>query len=146
MALPNSYIGGLMSVSAAVPATIDSTGFGALAWTLVGKIVQIGPVGDTTDNISVPLLSGRVWHLNGAADGGEISFSYVYDTAPDSGQVIIVNNANSQINCSVKIVDPDSKISYFYGLFANLQDMERSNGNYKGLTGVIRVNSPTIRA
>lgn len=145
MAVPNSFIGALISVSAAVPATIDSAGFGALAWTLVGKIVTWGAVGDNTSNISIPLLSGRVLHLNGAADGGEIAFSLVYDTAPDAGQTIIINNSNSNVNCSVKIVDPDSKIAYNYGLFANVEDMERSNGNYKGLNGVFRVNSATVR-
>ena len=146
MAVPNSYIGALISVSAAVPATVDASGFNALSWTLVGKIVSWGSVGDTTDNISVPLLSGRVVHLNGASDGGEIAFTFVYDTAPDSGQTIIINNSNTNVNCSTKIVDPDSKIAYNFGLFANVQDMERTNGGYKGLSGVFRVNSATVRA
>ena len=47
---------------------------------------------------------------------------------------------------SCKITDPDGKLAYFYGLVANVQDQERNNSNFKGLTGVFRVNSATVRA
>ena len=145
MANPVSYIGAIVAVVASSPATQDSSGFGALSYTGVGKIVSWGATGDETAKIDIPLLAGRVLHVNGAADGGEIAFTYAYETAGDAGQAIIVANNNTQTNCSIKITDPDGKIAYIQGLFANVKDMERSNGNYKGLTGVFRVNSPTIR-
>lgn len=143
MALPSSYIGGTIGVVASTPATFDASGFGALSYTTVGKIVSWGPVGDTSADIAIPLLSGRVEHLNGAVDGGEIAFTVRFDT--DSGQTILVNNSNGSTNLSFKITDPDGKIAYFWGLVASVQDQERNNSNYKGLTGVVRVNSATVR-
>jgi len=143
MASPTSYIGAVIAVSVATPATIDSSGFGALSYTTVGKIVSWGAVGDTSDNIAIPLLAGRVEHVNGAADGGEIPFVVRYDS--DAGQTLLVNNSNNNVTVSVKITDPDGKLAYFYGIVANIQDQERNNSNFKGLTGVFRVNSATVR-
>lgn len=143
MAAASSYIGAVIAVSASTPATIDSSGFAALTYTTVGKVVSWGAVGDTSDNIAIPLLSGRVEHLNGAADGGEIAWAVRYDT--DAGQTILVNNNNNNTTISFKITDPDGKVIYAHGLVANVQDQERNNSNYKGLTGVFRVNSATVR-
>lgn len=143
MAAASSYIGAVVAVSASTPATIDSSGFSALSYTTVGKVVSWGAVGDTSDNISIPLLAGRVEHLNGAIDGGEIAWTVRYDT--DAGQTVLVNNSNNNTTLSIKITDPDGKIAYFHGLAANVQDQERNNSSYKGLTGVFRVNSATVR-
>jgi len=145
MGLPTSYIGALVQISASVPATVDSSGFGALSYTTIGKIVSVGQVGDTTENISIPLLAGRVEHVNGAADGGEIAMSFRYDGGTDAGQNIVLAQNNTQQNCSFKITDPDGKIEYFYGLLANYQASERNAQAYKGFGFVVRVNSATVR-
>jgi hypothetical protein len=144
MTNPISYIGATIGIVASSPATIDSSGFGALSYTTIGEVVSWGAVGDQTDNISIPLLNGRVKHVNGAADGGEIAWTVRYEAA-DGGQVILNAQNNTQTNCSIKITDPDGKIAYTQGLVANVKDMDRATGNYKGLTGVFRVNTPTIR-
>lgn len=143
MANPFSYIGCTIGVVASTPATFDAAGFGALGYTTIGKVVSWGEVGDQSDDIAIPLLSGRVEHVNGAADGGEIPFTLRSDT--DAGQTILVNNSNGNTNLSFKVTDPDGKIAYFWGIVANVRDQERNNSNYKGLTGVVRVNSATIR-
>ena len=143
MAAGNSYIGAVIAVSASTPATIDSTGFAALTYTTVGKIVEWGAVGDTSDNISVALLEGRVEHLNGAKDGGEIAFTFRMDS--DAGQTILKNNNNNNTTISFKITDPSGKVTYAHGLVANIQDQPRNNSNFEGMTGVFRVNSATIR-
>ena len=145
MGNPVSYIGALVQIVASSPATQDASGFGALSYTTIGKIVSVGATGDTTDNISVPLLIGRVEHVNGAADGGEIQMGFRYDAGTDAGQNIVLAQNNSQTNCSFKITDPDGKIEYFLGLVANYQSMDRNTQNYKGYNFVARVNSPLIR-
>jgi hypothetical protein len=145
MALPVSYIGALVQMVASVPATTDASGFGALTYTTIGKIVSVDPTGDTTDNISIPLLAGRVEHVNGAADGGEIPMAFRWDGGTDAGQTLILANNNGSQNCSFKITDPDGKIEYFFALIANYQSMARNTQNYKGYNFVARVNSPVIR-
>lgn len=140
-----SYIGAVIACVANTPATIDSAGFGALTYVTIGNIVEFGEVGDTSNDITIETLAGRVAHVNGAKDGGEISFTFAIDGA-DSGQTILKNNSNTNTEVSFKITDPDGGITYFHGKVANVRDQSRSNSNYKGMTGAIRVNSATVRA
>ncbi len=143
MAAAFSYIGAVIGCVASSPATVDQAGFAALSYTTIGKIVSWGAVGDQSEDIAIPLLDGRVEHVNGSKDGGEIPFTLRFDT--DAGQTILVNNSNNNTDVSFRITDPNGKIAYFFGRVANVRDQERSNSNFMGLTGVVRVNSATIR-
>lgn len=143
MAAAISYIGALIACSVATPGTIDSSGFGALTWTTIGKVVSWGQVGDTSNSIDIELLSGRVEHVNGVIDGGEIPWTVRFDV--DAGQTLLVNNSNNNADVSFRITDPDGKLAYFFGRVANVQDQERNSTNFKALSGVIRVNSATVR-
>ncbi|MDZ4393867.1 hypothetical protein [Cypionkella sp.] len=143
MAAAISYIGAVIAVSVATPATVDASGFNALTYTTVGKIASFGSVGDSSADIPVELLEGRTEHVNGVKDGGAIPFAFRSDT--DAGQTLLVNNSNNNVDLSFKITDPDGKIAYFYGKIANVKDNERAPGSYKGLTGEVRVNSATVR-
>lgn len=138
-----SYIGATLGISVATPATVDAAGFGALTYTAVGKVISIGETGDESEDISIPLLSGRTLHVNGAKDGGSRDFAYQYEVA-DAGQVLIRANTNNNVDVSVKITDPDGKIEYFYGRLANVKRTERTSSAYKGEKGQIRVNSDVI--
>lgn len=143
MAAATSYIGAVIGCVVGLPATIDSAGFAALSYTTIGKIAEWGEVGDSSNSIDINLLEGRVEHLNGAKDGGEIAFTLRFDT--DAGQTLLVNNNNGPLDLSFRVTDPDGKIAYFYGRVANIRDQARNSTNFKGLTGVVRVNSTTIR-
>ncbi|MDO9099518.1 MAG: hypothetical protein Q7V53_02070 [Caldisericota bacterium] len=143
MAAAISYIGAVIAVSVATPATVDASGFNALTYTTVGKIASFGSIGDSSADIPVELLDGRTEHVNGVKDGGAIPFAFRYDT--DAGQTLLVNNSNNNVDLSFKITDPDGKIAHFYGKIANVKDNERAPGSYKGLSGEIRVNSATVR-
>ena len=140
----SSYIGATIACVASTPATVDSAGFAALTWTAtIGNIVEWSEVGDSTASIDIPKLSGRTTHVNGAKDGGEVSFTFQYEVA-DAGQVILRAQSNGTTTVSFRITDPDGKIVYFHGVVANVRDMARNSSNYKGMTGVIRVNSATV--
>lgn len=144
MAAAISYIGAVIGAVVATPATVDAAGFGALTYVTIGKIATWGEVGDTSGDVAIDLLEGRIEHVNGAKDGGEIPFAFRSDN--DAGQTLLRNNNNTNNEVSFKITDPDGQIAYFYGKVANVRDNERSSSSYKGQTGVVRVNSATIRA
>lgn len=139
-----SYIGATVGCVAASPATDDAAGFAALSYVPIGKIASWGAVGDTSNNIAIDLLDGRVEHVNGARDGGVIAFT-IRDDADSAGQAILKAQSNTNTEVSFKVTDPDGKIAYVYGKVANVRDQERTSSNYKGFTGEVRVNSPTIR-
>ena len=140
-----SYIGSKLYVAAALPATFDEAGYGGVTWAETAGIVDIGELGDQQNDITIDTLIGRVEHVNGASDLGEIAVSYTYIEA-DAGQVIIRAGAGTNVGHSFKIVDADGKIAYFHGVVANLRDRARSSSEYKGETFVIRGNSAVVRA
>lgn len=142
--IPN-YIGATVAVVAALPATYNAAGYAALSWTaVVGQIVSWGEIGDQTADISVTTLAGRTLHTNGASDGGEVPFTYVF-SASDTGQTLLRTQNNTNTGVSVRVTDPDGTVQYFSGVVANIRDPERADGAYKGQSGVIRVNTAVVR-
>ena len=140
-----SYIGTVVSVVAALPVTSNAAGYAALTWTgVVGLLVQFGELGDQSSDINVTTLAGRSLHTNGALDGGEVGFTYVF-AAADAGQVILRNNSNTNVGVSVRVTDPDGQVSYAAGVVSGVRDAERADGNYKGQSGVLRINTATVR-
>lgn len=137
--------GSTLAVVAATPATIDSAGFAALSWTAVlTDLIDISEIGDTSQDIPIPYLSGRVSHVNGAVDAGEVNITYAWETT-NAAQVILRNNQNNNVACSFRVTDPDGRISYFSGVVANVRDLPRNSGAYKGQTATIRVRTATVR-
>lgn len=139
-----TYIGAVIAVSAAAPATIDSAGFGALTYTAVGRITEWGEVGDSAEDVTETTLAGRTYHANGALDGGAVAFTILID-GTDAGQTILKTKNNTNDEVSVKVTDPDGQITYFHGKVANLRDRQRTASTMKGMTGEFRVNSATVR-
>ena len=143
--IPN-FIGATVAVVAAAPATYDSVGYAALSWAAaIGSLVEWGELGDQSNDISVTTLAGRTLHTNGARDGGELPFTYVYSAA-DAGQTILRTNANTNTALSVRVTDPDGQVSYFTGVCASVRDVQRTADAYKGQSGVIRINTAPVRA
>lgn len=145
MADPVSYIGCAVGLSVATPASVDSTGFGALSYTTLGKIVSVGPIGDKTADINATTLAGRTFHRNGAADGGEVNFAILYDPAGDAGAQMALAQNNGGNTVSIRIADPDGKFTYAYGVLANFQDGTRDANSMKTYNFVGRINSATVR-
>jgi len=139
-----SYIGATIGCVVGVPATVDAAGFAAQAHVLIGEIVEWGELGDTSADIASPRLSSRTTHVNGAIDGGEVTFTVGY-AATDAGQIILLAQSNGQAEVSFEVTDPDGEKRYFYGKVANVRDLARNTTNEKGLSGVVRINSPLIR-
>jgi hypothetical protein len=140
-----NYCGTAVAIVAATPATIDVAGFAALSWTAsITGLVSITEIGDTSTDIPIPYLVGRVSHVNGAVDGGEVTLTYAWETS-DPGQVILRNNQNNNVQVSLRVTDPDGRIAYFSGVVASVRDFSRTNSDYKGQTAVIRVRTATVR-
>lgn len=145
MAVAISYIGATIGCVVGVPATLNEVGFSAQTYETIGKIASWGELGDTSNDITVELLDGRVEHVNGSRDGGAVPFTIRSD-ADDDGQPILIAQSNTNTEVSFRVVDPDGSIAYFHGKVANVRDTAREPGSYKGFTGEVRVNSAVIRA
>lgn len=140
-----SYIGTKLFVRAGAPGSFDASGFNAATppWVEVKGIVDIGAVGDSQNDITIDTLIGRVEHVNGSSDLGEIPVSMTFIVA-DPGQVIVRGAAGTNTAHSIRIQDADGQRINFVGIFANVQDRPRSSTEYKGQTFVIRGNTGIV--
>ena len=145
MAVAISYIGATIGCVVGVPTTLDEAGFSALTYETIGKIASWGELGDTSNDITVELLDGRVEHVSGSKDGGAVPFTIRSD-ADDLGQPVLIAQSNTNSEVSFRVVDPDGSTAYFHGKGANVRDPARDPGSYKGFTGEVRVNSAVVRA
>lgn len=133
-----TYIGSTFSVTASTPTTEDAAGYAALTYTEVGKVITIGELGDTSEDVTVNhLKDGRTVHINGVKDLGEVAVEIEFDGS-DAGQQLIANANNTNTTHSFQIVDADGHTVYFQGLVANLRHTQRASSNYKGASFVVR--------
>lgn len=138
-----SYIGTCLYIAVGSPATEDETGYDALTWVEVGKIVSIGELGDESEDIAFDLLKpGRRTHVSGVKDLGEIPVTIEYDRE-DAGQDIVRTANNTNVTHSFRIDDPDGDEIFFQGLVANIKFLERVANQYKGFNMVIRGQTGT---
>ena len=145
MANKTSYIGATLGFAAsATPATYDKSGYEALTYVTAGVVVSISEIGDTSSDISIDALDGRVFHVNGPKNMGEISVTIIADS-DIAGQTSLKGVSNSNDECTFRVIDPDGEYIYFTGKVANFRDMARSSTSYKGYTFAIRGNTAELR-
>lgn len=142
--MSTSYIGSKVSMVAGSPATFNEAGYKAQVHVEIKGIVDVGEVGDTQNDITIDTLIGRVEHVNGSSDLGEIAISYGF-ISDDAGQILVRASAGTNTAQSFKIEDADGKLAFFMGVVANVRDRARSSSEYKGETFVIRGNSAVVR-
>lgn len=148
MADPKSYIGALVQAIVGTPTTTDASGFATLfggSPVTIGQVLEHGPIGDSHADVAVTTLAGRTFHSNGAADGGETTITFAYDSAGNTGQQLLLAQNGTNNTVSFKITDPDGKLTYFFGLVRNFRDNPRSATTMKGFTVSLAINSATIR-
>lgn len=136
-----SYIGSTLSVAVGRPATEDPAGYGAMAFDEVGKIVSIGSLKDTAEDVAFARLKdGRQTHVNGVKNVGDVPCMCEFDKT-DPGQITLVSNNNNNTSLSFKVEDADGEIEWFYGLAVGVGAPERTANTYKAREFVMRVQS-----
>jgi hypothetical protein len=99
--------GATFSISAAAPATYDSTGYAALTFTPVGKVTNIGDVPSRVyQKVDLAFLASRAMSkAKGGYDLGNQSVTYAYDPA-DAGQILANTATNSDVVYSIRVFHP----------------------------------------
>lgn len=107
--------GTIVSVSAGVPATYDSTGFAALSYTAVGEVSNLGDTGRTYEDVSYNTLGERgTVHLKGTFDEPETTFEMIADRS-DAGQIIVKSASTSDADFAFKVAYQNGDVDYFQG-------------------------------
>ncbi len=113
VSLAITVAGTTLSVGSA-PASYDSAGFGAVSYTAVAEVTNIGSFGKKYNVVSHMSLSNRiVVKRKGSANSGQLQLKMARTS--DAGQAALLAASNSDASFSFKIVLPSGKIEYFTG-------------------------------
>lgn len=105
--------GTTLSVGVA-PATYDAAGFGAVSYTQVAEITNIGSFGRKYNLVKHnPVDSRATVKRKGSFDNGQLQLKLAKTS--DAGQGVLSTASTSDNSYSFKIVLPSGKIEYFTG-------------------------------
>jgi hypothetical protein len=110
-----------ISVSAALPASYDSTGFTALTWIPITEVSNLGVFGGKTTVVKhVPVDTATVVKRAGSVDYGTISMTLAKHSGTDYSA--LQTAFNSRASVAFKITYPGSMgKDYFTGIVTSLQ-------------------------
>lgn len=127
--------GTTIAVSASAPATYDSPGYGALSFTTVGEVTNLGSFGReyalVTHN---PIGTRATQKYKGSYNEGQIAMEVGLDT-DDAGQDLLATASASDSNYSFKVTAQNGDVYYF---IAKVMSFKRNFG------GVDQITSATI--
>lgn len=108
-----SSAGTTFALSAALPATYDAAGFGALTFTDVGEVTNIGEFGKVYDLITHnPLATRKTEKLKGAYNNGSATLTLAIDK-DDAGQILATDGLDSDAAYAAEVTYQDGSIDYF---------------------------------
>jgi hypothetical protein len=106
--------GASIAVSASTPATFDVAGYGALAYTTVGEVTDLGQgLGRTYNTVKhSPVATRQVIEKKASYELGTLDIMMAWDGA-DAGQVLLLANSIVDTPISLKITKQSGAIRYF---------------------------------
>lgn len=105
--------GTIISVSAAAPASFDSTGYAALTWTTIGNVEDGGEHGREYAEVTFnPIDTRGTRKYKGSFNEGTKTLSVAYDS-DDAGMIILKTALGSDSDFSFKVLYPNADIDYF---------------------------------
>jgi hypothetical protein len=104
--------GSTIAISAASPATFDAAGYGALSFSLIGEVTDLGEFGReyalVTHN---PIANRGTVKRKGSFNEGSIDLKLGLDT-DDAGQIIAKSASQSDNDHSIKITTQNGDVYY----------------------------------
>ena len=107
--------GSKLYTSSVLPATYDAAGFGALTWTEVKEITDLGEFGATYTLVTHNPLGSRITvKRKGSLNNGTLELKMAR-VVTDAGQAKLVTASGVDNSYSFKVVLQDGTIDYFTG-------------------------------
>lgn len=108
--------GATLAISNAIPATYDAAGYGALTYTNVGEITNIGEFGKEFALVThLPLSSRGVAKRKGSFNNGTLNPAMALDPS-DAGQILMAAALESDAPSAFEITLQDGTVYYLMGL------------------------------
>jgi hypothetical protein len=115
--------GSTIAVSVSTPATFDAAGYGALAYTNIGEITDLGSGLGRSYNTAThsPVASRQQIEKKASYKLGTLDLMAAWD-GNDAGQALIAANAGTDTVLSFKIVKQSGAIRYFQAQVSELDE------------------------
>jgi hypothetical protein len=139
-----SSAGSTLSISAGVPATYDAIGFGALTYTVVKEVTEIGTLGKTFGLIThTPVNDPVTYKIKGISNSGTLAVKGARVTS-DPGQTIFIAASDSYAPYSIKITLADSTNLYVQGLVMGYQTAVGGAGQITGFDANVELSGNIV--
>jgi hypothetical protein len=131
--VPFTSAGSLLSISAATPATIDAAGYGALSFTEIGFLDNIGEFGAERTLVTFsPIDDINVLKYKGSRNNGSMSLTGAY-VPGDAGQILLIAAESADGDYSFCEELQDGTKAYFQ---AKVMSYKTSVGGVDDMTGI----------
>ena len=105
--------GTTIGISGVLPATDDSAGYGALTFTPIGEVTDLGEYGKVFNLVTHnPIATRRTEKFKGSFNEGSISMGIGEDTS-DAGQGVLDIAVEDDASYAFEITAQDGDIDYF---------------------------------
>lgn len=144
MADVNINTGVVIEVSAALPATFDSTTYAALAWTVCGEVVDVGEIAKTWATLTHQAVT-RAYpvKLKDTYDIADVSLNLAR-VAADAGQVILKTALDSVNSYSFQLTLPSAEIVYFTGKVTKAGHGSIASGSVESMAVSIAIDPESL--
>jgi|TARA_R110000782_G_C14632283_1_gene394574 hypothetical protein len=141
-----SSAGSKVSLSAGVPATVDSAGFGALTYTEIKELTDIGMIGPESAVITHnPVGDNTTYKLKGSRNSGSLDLKGA--RAPtDAGQTLLIAAEASTAPYAVKIVLQSGTILYAQVLVMSYKTSIGTVSQITSFESKCEVSGPVVTA
>jgi len=129
---PEPMIGTTVSIVASTPAAESQSGYEALSFTEIGKVLSVPETGNQSEAGSVAVLkTGQTQHYNATKTVPAFTVPYIRDAA-DAGQGIVRTNANNSTEVTLRVSTASGVDHYIQGVLGNLNRTEAAPNAYEG--------------
>lgn len=136
--------GSTLSIGAALPATYDATGYGAVVWTVVGEITDLGEFGKEYNLVTHTALGQRQnKKFKGSFNNGSLQLQLARDTA-DAGQIAMRDALDSDASFPFKVTLQDLSKAYFTGKVMSYKTSVGSVDQITGASCTVEIDSEIV--
>jgi hypothetical protein len=139
--------GATIAISAGVPATIDSTGFGALSYTAIPDVTDLGMVGPEASIIlHSPLAENVTYKVKGPTNNGAMDMKGAKPTSVNAGHTLLQAAVVSPNSYAIKITMVNGALIYFQTKVTSYKTNIGNNGQLVGFESKLEVDGSVVFA
>lgn len=141
-----SSAGSTISISAAAPATFNAAGYGALTYTIIRDVTDIGMIGPESAVIThQPVNENTTYKVKGVRNNGQLSLKGA--RAPtDPGQMLLIAGEASNAPVSIKIVLQNGAVLYSQALVMSYKTSIGTSSQITGFESNVEISGDVINA